>query len=69
MDTFLKIVGGLVLAVFVVVVFGMLMAWPVMMLWNMCLKPAVQGLQEIGWIQAWGILVVCGILFKSTNTK
>jgi hypothetical protein len=67
METFVKSVGAVVVLILAVVVIGMIMAWPVMILWNLCLVPAVQGLQVIGWLQAWGILVVCGILFKSTN--
>jgi hypothetical protein len=46
-----------------------LLSWPVMMLWNECLMPAVTGIKEIGWMQAWGISTLCGILFNSTITK
>jgi hypothetical protein len=43
-----------------------LLSWPVMQLWNSCLVPAVHGVNEIGWLQAWGISALCSILFKST---
>jgi hypothetical protein len=46
-----------------------LLSWPVMMLWNLCLVDAVSGVQEIGWLQAWGISTLCGILFNTTITK
>lgn len=46
-----------------------LLSWPVMTLWNECLMPAVTGIKEIGWIQAWGISTLCGILFNTTITK
>ena len=57
------IVGGLALLVFV----SFLLSWPVMMLWNGCLVGAVAGVSEIGWLQAWGISLLCGFLFKSST--
>ena len=46
-----------------------LLAWPVMELWNQCLVPAVDGIREIGWLQAWGLQFLFGILFKTTVNK
>jgi hypothetical protein len=56
---------GLVLAV------SFLLSWPVMMLWNGCLVGAVDGVHEVSWLQAWGISVLCGFLFKTnvSNSK
>lgn len=48
-----------------VIAFGFLLSWPVMVLWNECLVGAVAGVAKIGWTQAWGILILCGLLFKS----
>ena len=40
------------------------------MLWNGCLVDAVSGLKEVTWLQAWGITILCGFLFKTTvNSK
>ena len=36
----------------------------VMALWNSCLVPAVTVLNEVGFWQMWGIMVVCNSLFK-----
>ena len=41
-----------------------LLAWPVMELWNQCLVPAVDGVKEIGWLQAWGLQFLINMLFK-----
>ena len=41
-----------------------LLAWPVMELWNQCLVPAVGGVKEIGWLQAWGLQFIVNLLFK-----
>ena len=53
----------------VTVLFSFLLAWPVMELWNGCLVPAVDGVKNIGWMQAWGLQFLFGILFKSSITN
>ena len=45
-----------------------LLSWPAMMLWNGCLVGAVDGVKEIGWLQAWGLQFLCNILFKASVT-
>ena len=53
-----------------VVLLGLLFSLPVMFLWNGCLVGAVTGVNEITWLQAWGIMVLFGLLFKSSvDTK
>ena len=72
MKTLVQIVGLLSAAVGLVVFFGLLFSLPVMWLWNAALVPAIPGLVQIGWLQAWGILILCGLLFKpsvSTNKE
>ena len=49
-----------------ILIIGLIVAWPTMMLWNGCLVDAVAGISPIGLLQAWGINILCGILFKST---
>lgn len=51
------------------IVFATLASLPVMLLWNWALVPAVTGLHEIGWLQAFGILVLSTLLFKSSKLK
>ncbi len=55
-------IGGIAL----IAVVGLLFSLPVMWLWNVALVPAIPGLVKIGWLQAWGILVLCNFLFKPT---
>ena len=45
-----------------------LLAWPVMLLWNGCLVDAVTVVKPIGWLQAWGITILSGFLFKTSVT-
>lgn len=59
------ITAGLVTLLFL----SFLLSWPVMMLWNGCLVGAVAFVQEVTWLQAWGIQLLCGILFNTTITK
>lgn len=56
-----------VLVLFVAVLFvGILAALPLMWLWNW-LMPELFGLQTIGFWQAFGLLVMSGLLFKSSS--
>jgi hypothetical protein len=64
MKTLVQIVGLLSAAVGLIIFFGLLFSLPVMLLWNAALVPAIPGLAEIGWLQAWGIVILSGFLFK-----
>ena len=64
-----KIITAVVLAiggVALIAVIGLLFSLPVMLLWNIALVPAIPGIAKIGWLQAWGILILCNFLFKPT---
>ncbi len=54
------IIGGVILAAFGAFLFGLI----VLYLWNW-LMPEIFGLPEITYIQAWGIVLLSHILFKS----
>ena len=64
-----KVIAAIMLAlggIALLAVVGLLLSLPVMWLWNVALVPAIPGLAQIGWLQAWGILVLCNFLFKPT---
>jgi hypothetical protein len=65
----MEIILALLLIVVLVCVVGLLFSLPVMLLWNGCLVGAISGVNEITWLQAWGILVLFGLLFKGSDTK
>jgi len=69
LDKLIVGVGATVIVLLIVVVLGLLLSFPLMLLWNACLVPAVSGLSEITWLQAWGILIASNLLFKSTSYK
>lgn len=62
-----KVIGLIGVVVFIYVFLGMLFAFPVMWLWNGCLVPAVPAVVNIGWLQAWGIMILSSLLFKTTS--
>ena len=69
MEDFFKLIGLLIAGVAIVVFVGLLFSLPVMLLWNATLVPAIPGIKTIGWVQAWGILMLCGFLFKPMTTS
>ena len=70
MEKFTVMIDAIVVALLGLVLLSFLLSWPVYMLWNGCLVGAVAGVSEVTWLQAWGISILCGILFKTTvNSK
>ena len=63
-----KILGVTIGAILLIVTLSFLLSWPVMVLWNECLVPAVQGINEVTWLKAWGLSVLAGFLFNKTTT-
>lgn len=61
MKTVLKFFGLLLLALLV----SLMLSYPVMLLWNYCLMPAVNILEPVTWLQAWGIMILCSLFFRS----
>lgn len=66
MDKIMLVIGTVGLLLFI----SFLLSWPVYMLWNGCLVDAINGVNEVTWLQAWGLTVLCGLMFKTVvNTK
>lgn len=65
----MEIILALILVVALICAVGLLFSLPVMLLWNGCLVGAIGGVNEITWLQAWGILILFGLLFKGGDTK
>ena len=64
----IEAIGGFVGLVAVSLFLSFVMAWPVMALWNGCFVGAIDGVKEIGWLQAWGLQFLFNILFKTSIT-
>ena len=59
---------ALILAIGIVLITAVVLAWPTQWLWNNALIGAIDGLNPIGFWQALGINVLCGILFRNSTT-
>ena len=64
-----EIVGTLVLGLVTVALVALIMALPLMFLWNTCLVPVVEAINPIGFWQALGLNILFNIMFKSQNLK
>ena len=64
-NTIVEVIAALA----ILVALSFLFSWPVMALWNGCLVDAVSGINEITWLQAWGLSVLCNLLFNKTISK
>ena len=56
-------VSGFAALFVAVLIGGAIIAFPFMLLWNFCLVPATTGVHEIGFLQSWGILGLCHMVF------
>jgi hypothetical protein len=68
MDTICEALGVIILFAVVVLLVGVLVGFPVMWLWNW-LMPVIFGLTKINFWQAWGLSVLCSLLFKKSSAS
>lgn len=67
-----KVVLGLialVLGIFLAVGISAVIAIPVWLLWNAVIPTIFVTLPQIGFMQAWGLSLLCSLLFKSTGSS
>jgi len=57
------------LAIFAIIGLTIVLAWPLQLLWNGCLVPAIDGINTISFWQALGLNFLASILFKNSNVK
>jgi hypothetical protein len=60
-----SLVTGIAGIVAIIFILGLVLSFPIWILWNNCLVGAVDGVNEITWLQAWGINVLFAGLFKA----
>jgi hypothetical protein len=65
MNAVVVFIGAVVIGVLISAVLSV----PVWLLWNNALVGAIAGVNEITWLQAWGISILCSFLFKTNYTK
>ena len=59
----MRMIEAVLLLMTAAVISGFVFALPVMLLWDW-LMPTLFGLPELTWLQAWALLILCGLLFK-----
>lgn len=64
-----KSIAAYVILVLGIIVLGFIMSYPVKWLWNSVLVDAVNGINPIGFWQAYGLNILSSILFKSSYTS
>jgi hypothetical protein len=69
MQYFIGVITTFIGLIAISLLLSFLLAWPVMELWNGCLVPAVDGIKQIGWLQAWGLQFLVNMLFRISVTK
>ena len=69
MKDFIEVVGKIIGLIAGILFLSFLMSWPVMLLWNGCLVGALEGVREIGWLQAWGLQFLVNLMFKVKLSK
>jgi len=62
METLIKFLGFIGMMILMAFIFSL----PIMWLWNW-LMPTLFGLVEINWLQALGISILTGFLFRTNN--
>jgi len=61
---------GRILAVIVIqIVLTLILAFPIEVLWNVALVPALDGVNEIGFWQAFGLMVLIQVLVNGVKVE
>jgi hypothetical protein len=65
MEKLFFVLGAITMTLFL----SFLLSWPAYMLWNGCLVGAVNGVNEITWLQGWGLCILFNIMVKNSISK
>lgn len=60
--------GLVVVGIGTVFMLSLILVLPVWLLWNW-IAPLIWGWTELSLIQAWGLTLLCGCLFRSSNSS
>ena len=67
---FANVARGVWIVVLVVaLILSALLSYPLMLLWNIALVPAIVILNPVSWMQMWGIFVLVTILINGVTVK
>lgn len=63
------VLTAIIVFVFLVLFTAFILAWPIQLLWNGCLVGAINGVNPIGFWQAFGIMILAKLLLSSNKIK
>lgn len=64
-----KFLGTILGFLFILALYAVITALPIMLLWNYCLIPAIPGIKEITFLQAFGLKILFSLLIHVSNNK
>lgn len=67
-STFEVVMVGIGTMVFILLVAGLFFALPVMLLWNWLIT-SIFNLRRIGFLEAYGLYILCNMLFRQTQNN
>ena len=67
--TLAEFIGVLLTTVMGIIVVALIYCFPIMLMWNAWIVPAITVLMPITWMQAFGIIVVSKMLFGVSRVK
>ena len=63
-----KLISIAVIGFSAILLWSFLLSLPVYLLWNGCLVDAIDDVNEVTWLQAWGLSILSAFLFKNHQT-
>ena len=63
------VINVFLMAVLLSIALGGIIALPIMWLWNAAVVGTIPGVLEISYFNAWGLFLLCSILFKTNITR
>mgnify|MGYP000909510825 CR=1 FL=1 len=64
-----KFLGTILGFLFILALYAVITALPIMLLWNYCLIPAIPGIKSITFLQAFGLKILFSLLIHVSNNK
>ena len=64
-----KFLGTILGFLFILALYAVVTALPIMLLWNYCLIPAIPGIKAITFLQAFGLKILFSLLIHVSNNK
>lgn len=68
-QSFIGIIATILGSIVLIIAMSALLALPVMLLWNAVLVAVFPSVSTVSFLQAWGLNLLCGFLFKGGSVS